>query len=268
MIRIHRGREPGVLPPIRLAELKRIRPLAAAGALNSSNIGRQYDVVRDRLCRVQHNKCCYCERNNLEPAYLPVEHYRPKLRADRGTGLPDHGYWWLSWTWRNLFFSCQPCNSTFKKNHFPLDAGSKALVPEQRPPGAEIPMLIDPAAEDPIAHIKFSFFSGLSHHRWRPLPRNGSPKGDYSIRNLGLGRPELLDLYERHVQEHLDSIVGRLNAAISAGDAAIIDTIWNNEALGWLSPRRPFVALSYDALDHYIPFAVRRHWSLRLHRPK
>ncbi|MFI5458371.1 MAG: hypothetical protein ACHRXM_23320 [Isosphaerales bacterium] len=141
------------------------------------------------------------------------------------------------------------------------------LVAEQRPPGAERPLLIDPAGEDPIGHIKFTFFPGLPQRRWRPLPRDGSQRGDRTIRTLGLDRPELLDLYERHVTDYVTPVLSRLNAAILADDGATVRSIWTNEVVGWLNPRRPFTALSYDVFDHYVPYALRRRWRLALPRP-
>ena len=56
------------------------------GTLNKDNIGTGSRSPGD-LCSAQHCKCCYCERNNFEASYNDVEHYRPKLRADRGPGL-------------------------------------------------------------------------------------------------------------------------------------------------------------------------------------
>lgn len=268
MIRIHRGREPGMLPPIRSAELARVRPLVHAKALDRHNIGTRYDEVKTALQLAQHYKCCYCERNNLEALYLDVEHYRPKLQALRGAGFPDHGYWWLAWNWNNLLFSCQPCNRSFKSANFPLDTGSGVLVAEQQPPGTERPLLIDPAYEDPIGHIKFTLHPNLSHGKWRPLPRNGSPVGNQTIRVLGLDRPGLLDLYDVHVAEHVWPAVNRLDAAMFTTDRAAVAALWKREALGWLRPVRPFTALSYDAFDHYVPFATRRRWGLRLPRPR
>lgn len=182
-------------------------------------------------------------RNNLEPAFLPVEHYRPKLEANRGPGFPSHGYWWLAWTWRNLLFSCQPCNTSHKGIKFPLGPASAALVPEQSPPGTELPLLIDPASEDAISHVKFTHHPNLTRQRWRPLPRNGSAKGHQTIRVLGLDRPMLLDLYDKHVDDHIKPIVNRLNTAILAATGPRIRRIWHDAVEGWLNPGRPFVAL-------------------------
>ena len=267
MIQIRRGREPASLPPVRRTELANARALYAAGTLNKDNIGTGYYTVRGDLCSAQHCKCCYCERNNFEASYNDVEHYRPKLRADRGPGLAVHGYWWLAWTWQNLMFACPVCNRTCKRDQFPIGPGSTPLVPEQSPPLSEVPLLIDPCRENPINHIKFTYYSGLPKHRWRPLPRNGSTKGDHTIRVAGLNRPGLLDLYDRHVSDHIEPIATRLRAEIATGNGPGIAAIWSNDAVKWLKPGRPLTALSYDALDHYIPLAERRRWGLPLRRP-
>ena len=266
MIRIHRGPEPAALRPIRAAELARVRPLAVPGPLTREDLGRRYGEVRPALRTVQHAKCCYCERNNLEASFEAVEHYRPAIRARRGAAFPEHGYWWLAWTWRNLLFSCRPCNSAHKGDHFPLDLAGGALSAEETPPGAEQPLLIDPATGDPIRHIRFTHLPALPSGRWRPFPRDGSVRGDWTIRTLGLDRPDLLDLYDRHVAEYLRPVLDRLNEAVAERDRALAQGIWTKQALAWLKPQRPFAALSFDVFDQLVPRATRRRWGLSLRR--
>ncbi len=267
MIRIRRGREPAKLRPIRRAALANARAHHAAGTLDKVTLGIAYQIVKDDLCAVQHFKCCYCERNNIEPSHNDVEHYRPKLSADRGAGFPNHGYWWLAWTWQNLMFACPNCNRTEKNDVFPLAAGSVALVHEQRPPGSELALLIDPCVENPIGHIKFQYHPALPKHKWRPLPKNGSARGDRTNWVLGLDRPSLLDLYDRRVRDYLEPIIMRLNVEIALNNQRQIDSIWANEALPWVVSNRPFTALSYDALDYYVPITVRHRFSISLSRP-
>ena len=262
MIRIRRGREPAALRPIRRVELTRTRIHHAAGTLDRNTLGNRYEIVRDNLCILQHYKCCYCERNNFEPSYNDVEHYRPKLSANRGAGFPTHGYWWLAWTWQNLMFACPNCNRSWKNDEFPLATGSIALIPEQRPNGTEIALLLDPCVENPVNHIKFTFHPGLPKNNWRPLPRSGSAKGDNTIRVLKLDRPSLLDLYDSHVNLFLLPILARLNVEIAANNLANVSAIWTNEVMTYLLPGRPFTAISYDAIDHYVPRSLRRRFVL------
>jgi hypothetical protein len=126
--------------------------------------------------------------------------------------------------------------------------------------------LIAKPAHQPASARKFCCFSGLTP-RWMPLPRDGSKKGDYTIRILKLARPGLLDLYERHINDHVEPIVTQLRAEIAAGNGSVIKSTWLNEAMKWLTPGRPFTALSYDAFDHFISLSERRRWGLRLPRP-
>jgi hypothetical protein len=114
-------------------------------------------------------------------------------------------------------------------------------------------LLVDPCIENPIGHIKFQCHPALSKHKWRPLPRNGSVRGDRTIRVLRLDRPSLLDLYECHVRDYIDPIVTRLNGEIAVNNQPRVASIWANEALPWLLSNRPFTALSYDALDSVVP---------------
>jgi uncharacterized protein (TIGR02646 family) len=267
MIRIRRGPEPAKLLPIRSKKLSDADVQARAGTLKRDHIAG-YDVVKDDLWRAQHFKCCYCERNNLEASHSDVEHYRPAIRADRGEGFPSHGYWWLAWTWANLMFACKVCNGSAKGARFPLDGTSVPLEAHQKPPGGEFPLLIDPCAEDPIKHILFRPMVTDGRHRWFPFARSGSHKGHTTISVLKLDRPQLLDLYDHHVDHHVSPVVKRLSAAIEGGNATRVQEIWKDDILVLIERDRPFTALSYDAIDHFVPVGVRRSWRLSLRRPR
>jgi hypothetical protein len=99
------------------------------------------------------------------------------------------------------------------------------------------------------------------------LPREGSERGDWAIRTIGLNRPELLDLYDRHVDDHIAPLAARVERAMDAGDGPRLEELWSQDVEGWLKKGRPFAALSYDALDHFFPRTERCRWSLRLPRP-
>ncbi len=74
MIHIARGPEPAALAPIREDRL-----VAARGAiLKGTKIDfTEYDIVKQDLAAMQHNKCCYCEKREEQAKYRDVEHYRP-----------------------------------------------------------------------------------------------------------------------------------------------------------------------------------------------
>ena len=55
----------------------------------------------------------------------------------------------------------------------------------------------------------------------------------------GLDRPGLLDLYDRHVRDHIEPIATRLQAEIATANGPGIVAIWSNDAVRWLNPGRP-----------------------------
>lgn len=268
MIRIRRGPEPAALKPVRDAELKRIRPIATLGPVSSETIGKRYRIVKEDLLRAQHHKCCYCEKPYLEASHNDVEHYRPKGRADRGAGFPNHGYWWLTWTWANLIVACPVCNRAEKNDEFPLDKGSTALLAEERPPGVELPLLVDPSRENPMQHIQFRRVALKGKEQWLPTPTSGTLKAFKTIEVLGLNRPALLEFFEIHVKQTVEPVIDRLSGEIASGNQSGVQKLWREQAVVLTEPDRGFAALSYDALDHFVPQSVRRVWKLRLTRPK
>jgi len=63
--------------------------------------------VQKRLTELYHLKCAYCEQKLLDsPKH--IEHYRPKSI-----------YYWLAYSWDNLFLCCGNCNSA-KGNRFKI----------------------------------------------------------------------------------------------------------------------------------------------------
>lgn len=141
-------------------------------------------VKRDLLA--SHNgKCCYCERSR-DKVEVDVEHFRPKRavtenREDTVKQYP--GYYWLAYSWDNLFLSCKGCNQTWKKNSFPLsnhDSRSR-WHNDVNTVEKEVPLLANPA-EEPRNHIRFD----------DEAPRPIDEIGQVTIRELGLlVRPEL-----------------------------------------------------------------------------
>jgi uncharacterized protein (TIGR02646 family) len=267
VIRVRRGAEPAKLPDERRKRLKIAAEHAKAGMLRREHI-IGYEKVKSRLWRAQHHKCCYCERNNLETTNYDVEHFRPAMRAGRGAGFPDHGYWWLAWSWENLMFSCTNCNRVHKNDQFPLAAGSVPLKPREAPPGKELPLLIDPAAENPMDHIQFRPVRMKGMNRWMPVPRSGSEKGLATIETLKLARPDLLDLYRNHVDQCVVPVVKHLREEMAAGDRPRVQGLWRRRATQLVNVRSVFTALSYDALDQLVLPSERKTWGLALRRPR
>ena len=111
-------------------------------------------AVTTALKNSQHNKCCYCEGLLA----TDVEHFRPKTRSQQARGKPYEypGYYWLAYTWSNLYMSCVECNRTHKRSLFPLMDPSLRNRSSDDDNG-EVAMIVDPGgAEDPRDHIWFN----------------------------------------------------------------------------------------------------------------
>lgn len=271
MIRIERGAEPEGLEAERAAGLAAIRQSRANRALRSEDF-RISKAWRDLLASRQRDKCCYCEVRFESALYNPVEHFRPKTRAQRGEGYSTEGYWWLAWTWDNLLFACNACNTSFKRDQFPLFEGCTPLAPEQTvDAAAEDPKLIDPGREDPTLMLRFQRIRRGRRTAWVPVPRSSMPRelerARASIATYGLDREPLIDLYTRYVNETVRGPVTDFLARVGlAGEHEMpeVQREWRRVIRMLLHPARMFVALARDALEELVPAEVRERWQLTL----
>lgn len=134
--------------------------------------------LRQQLGYVFLNKCCYCESQLVGGA--DIDQFRPKSVYRR-----------LAWDWRNLYLACPICNRS-KGGRFPLADGSHA-----HPSGdyetvimREIPLLLDPCADDPAEHLAFfddGQVAGLTE------------RGKTTVQVLALNRPLLVDARRKQI---------------------------------------------------------------------
>lgn len=130
----------------------------------------QHPNLKAALEELFHHKCAYCESPIGAEADWNVEHYRPKGRVAERTDHP--GYYWLAYTWTNLYLSCAHCNqwrkdvalyndpttrpAQGKVDQFPLaEETARAMRPEDDL-AAEAPLLLDANVPDPEAHLAFN----------------------------------------------------------------------------------------------------------------
>lgn len=153
-------------------------------------------TVKDQLIKDQHEKCCFCESKFLENSYGDVEHFRPKRAYQKlnSTKLNYPGYYWLTYNWDNLMFSCEKCNRSYKRNQFPLqtEATRKTSHDHANMLENEDCLLINPNFENPGTYI--TFLKQSAH------PINGNAKGAKTIDAFKLNRMDYLRL------EHLKTI--------------------------------------------------------------
>ena len=147
-----------------------------------------WSEVKAAYMRLQGNsKCAYCERK-LESIPVgkveqDVEHFRPKASVKRWSGagkLPGirfaaapatkKGYYLLPYHPLNYAAACKPCNSTLKKDYFPIagahqfDAEDPARLKAEKP---YLPYPISNIDDDPE---KLIAFAGISP---RPVAQSG-----------------------------------------------------------------------------------------------
>ena len=166
--------------------------------------------VRAALREAQQCKCCYCEGRFAAFAAFDIEHYRPKgaVRQDEKSQRQLPGYYWLAYSWENLYLCCPICNSSGKKDLFPLADQTARARSHRDDVARESPLLIDPGGtDDPRAHIRFRLEHAVSQ----------TDAGCRTIDVLDLNRPELLDARRRHLTrlrelQGLQEVVQRLDA--------------------------------------------------------
>jgi uncharacterized protein (TIGR02646 family) len=163
MIQITKGAVPKILTKKGkklTTQLKRKFTLNRANYINGSvnfKIDDTYNAksVVKSLRQCHNNKCCFSEAI-FDFDYPHVEHFRPKGRIDQWPkGASTYpGYYWLAYDWSNLFLCKSIINSGFKRNFFPLVAGTARTI-DHKAKNIETPLLVDPSADDPRDHIRF-----------------------------------------------------------------------------------------------------------------
>ncbi|MBK7008779.1 MAG: AAA family ATPase [Saprospiraceae bacterium] len=103
------------------------------------------------------NKCAYCE-SPLPPASTTgnIENFRPKSNA-RGLekDFSREHYWWLTYEWENLYFTCEKCNR-YKSSWFPVEGKrAKPLTPLKEIRLKEKTLLVDPCFDRPEEHLVY-----------------------------------------------------------------------------------------------------------------
>lgn len=112
--------------------------------------------VLDTLSSLFHDKCAFCETPVHPAASLTiVQHFRPTQDATDADGTVSRPhYWWLAYTWENLYLVCQRCAAASART-FPV-IGRRLLVEAPLSDGHEQAVLVDPCADDPSEHLAFA----------------------------------------------------------------------------------------------------------------
>lgn len=155
--------------------------------------------IKYKLNRLYHHKCAYCE-NHAEQTH--VDHYRPKKE-----------YYWLAYSWDNLFCSCPTCNQ-FKNNNFEIN-GKKVTPPKatddlsdiniwssQKYDRQERPKLLNPERDN----LNDVFFFDMEGH----IRGYKNTKADYTIATCHLDREDLVDSRRKIVDDFRKAVEAEL----------------------------------------------------------
>lgn len=250
MIRIARPAIPAVLadPSAAVRELSRRLATSPDAVLKSEDFSRDlyaHASVKEALLSAQHGKCAFCESQVRHIASGHVEHFRPKAGyKQRPTDpLRRPGYYWLAYSWYNLLFSCELCNSRHKGSLFPLaDHRTRAGSPMDDLAN-EQPLFLNPAVDDPSAFIRF--------RRHVPRALKNNRRGAVTIRELGLRRDALNE--RRKSQLKLLRLLWESTVELRLGpnSQTVRQKIRQNEATLRFSvePEAEYSAMARDYLD-------------------
>lgn len=142
----------------RIDRLVELVQMARAGEFEFDS--KKWKPAKELLKAESHGKCAYCEASTETVAHGDVEHFRPKSV-----------YWWLAYCYDNYLFSCQICNQSYKKDHFPV-AGSPLRAP--RLPRANtgatkvraaVAVFTPDPADDAAGLARAAFLRGLAGER-------------------------------------------------------------------------------------------------------
>jgi uncharacterized protein (TIGR02646 family) len=181
--------------------------------------------VKDSLLRMQHGKCCYCERSihKLHTREREVEHYVPRSAFKNASG---HIQWHLSNKWENLLYACASCNGA-KSGKYPINGTTGEII------------IINPSGGslDPEDHIDFVLDDVVPGYK----EKGGSTVGKSTIKELQLEtRMDLVKDF-RKLRLELDNIFIDLVGSIENEDNVETESIKKSLEAN-MSAHKPYAA--------------------------
>ena len=204
-----------------------------------------HDTVRDVLQKAQNGKCCFCEGKSFGPfAAADVEHYRPKgaVKQNEQSKKMLPGYFWLAYSWDNLYWCCQVCNRSNKRDLFPLRDPTKRARSHDDNLTDEEPLILDPGGlDDPREHIGFH----------KEVAFGLTEVGRNTIQLIGLYRGELEEARRTRLAE-LDKLLKIVNISKQIGDPQLAELAENASGVleAAVLPEAEFSAMATTFLDN------------------
>ena len=157
-----------------------------------------YGTIKPKLEKLYHEKCCYCERqlSEIEKKIEPfeVEHFRPKSI-----------YYWLAYSWDNLFLVCKQCNQ-HKSKQFETERNRVEFKEEdlqeihqlaQKYDEQEIPLAFNIEQENPEEFLQFDKKGNIFSNNKRVA---------YMIKICDLNRPKLTEARQKIYKDFNDEM--------------------------------------------------------------
>lgn len=205
--------------------------------------------VKKALKKLFNKKCAYCESFLFHIEHPHIEHWRPKGGV---TEEKEHkGYYWLAADWDNLFLACGVCNSSFKRNQFPIEpCSSYAKKSNDDCLILEKPLLINPCVDNPELYVNFTDEGTIQPVY--PL----SLKGLKSIEVYGLNREDLnlqRKFHAKHtVINRLDDIIEDIFEFQDKQESLIKRTIRNIEDLKcYINDEAQYIGMTKSIIKRY-----------------
>ena len=226
MIRINKGSKPEYLESkdVDLA-IEKLEEFYASKNRNQNRYSFPFLKKIDKhlkriLFGVFHGKCGYCE-TKLDFHYTGViDRYRPHNGVrEQKEYFPDL-YWWLTFDWENLVYSCKTC-SQYKANYFPIN-GHRALS-RKNSLEEEKPLLINPCLGKPSLFFHYDENDNIF---------SNEEVGVQTIELLNLNRTDLTNARKTAKEEIggiIERIINKSKELISIQDLEYLQNVYNYE---------------------------------------
>lgn len=248
MLRLQRPSEPPRLLRQRSILLAQVL-LGELSANDAADGGYNLAEVRNMLAEAQQNiegavRCAYCGRE-IAKRHFPLEHFRPRHGYQRGHRQHHQGYWWLTWTWENLWLVCSACNG--KGSQFCLEDEAARLPPPSLNDVEsafelvnESALLLDPAVDDPSEHLML-VEDVIEGWHWEGL----TEQGRYTIEVLELAPNDWA-----HSRRLLDTQLDQLEALLAQGSSRVHER-WKTIEDDFLDSTTPYRDRIWWYLNHW-----------------
>lgn len=171
--------------------------------------------LKPYLHNVFYGKCGYCESKIESPRSGTIDRYRPNNGVREKNEYYQDLYWWLTFEWSNLIYSCKECNQ-YKGNYFPVDG--KRVLNENEEFNSENRKLLNPYLDEPNDHLEY----------WteeRDSINASSEEGNQTIELLRLNRTGLVEGRKKARKKIVDNVDLLING--SSEDETIKNYLFN-----------------------------------------